>query len=179
MMVSVSIFAIVMLMATGALLSIIDTNRKAQSQQTSFTELNFALESMSRAIRVGSTFRCIPDSYSNINIDQPQDCAGGGGAFAFEAFNGSPANPNDQIVYRLNGTQIERSLQGGGGSSFVPVTSPEIVIQDLSFYTRGSVSGDGLQPLVLISIYGYAGSTTKTRVDFNVQTTITERLRDL
>lgn len=179
MMVSVSIFAMVMVTATGALLSILDANRKAQFQQISFSNIDFALESMSRAIRVGSQFRCISGSYSNANVDQTQDCSSGASAFAFEPYGGSPSTPNDQVVYRLNGNQIERSTTGGGGSSFVPMTSPEIVIEGLTFYVRGSGLGDGRQPVVLISLYGRAGTTTKSRVDFNLQTTVTQRLFDI
>jgi prepilin-type N-terminal cleavage/methylation domain-containing protein len=167
MMVAVSIFAIVMLVATGALLSIVDANRKAQSQQTAFSNLDFALESMSRAIRVGTTFRCITGSYTNANVDQAHDCNGGGSAFAFEPFAGSPLSSNDQVVYRLNGTQIERSTTGGASNSFIPITSPEIYVEGLTFYVRGSTAGDSLQPQVLVSVWGHAGTTTRTRVEFN------------
>lgn len=174
MMVSVSIFSMVMLVSTGALLSIIDNNRKAQSQESAFTNLNFALESMSRAIRVGSFYHC---DYTQGLLTSPRDCSGGSTSFAFEAFGGSSGNPNDQVIYRLRGTQIERSVDGG--SNYVPVTAPEVVVQGLTFYVRGSTSGDTRQPFVLISTYGYAGTSTKSRVYFNLQTAVTERLLDI
>ncbi len=185
-MVAVSIFTIVMLMATGALLSILDSNRKVQSQQAIFSNLDFALESMSRKIRVGATYRCIPGGYSSTNIDKIQDCNVGGDAFAFEPFGGDQSNPSDQIVYRLNSNQIERSTDGG--ASFVALTSPEIRIEGLKFYVRGSTPSDSEQPVVLISVYGCAGlkaseacssPATKTKVDFNLQTTVTQRLLDI
>lgn len=179
MMVSVSIFSIVMVMAVGALLSIVDANRKAQGQQNTFDNLDSVLENMSRNIRVGTYYRCIPGAYSNASIETPQDCLSpGGAAFAFESNVGASGNPNDQIIYRLNGTQIERSVNGG--TTFVPMTSPEIIIDGLTFYVRGSSPlPNTLQSTVVISLYGHVGTNAKTRVDFNLQTTITQRLFDI
>lgn len=176
MMVAVSIFAIVMVVSTGALLSIVDSNRKAQSQQVTFSNIDFAIESMSRAIRVGTTYHC---DYTQGILTDSRECSSGAASFAFEPFGGSSLNPNDQVVYRLNNNQIERSTQAGANGTFVAVTAPEVIVEGLSFYVRGSVSGDTQQPLVLVSVHGYTGSTAKTRVDFNVQTSLTQRLLDI
>ena len=198
-MVAVSIFTIVMLMATGALLSILDSNRKVQSQQNIFSNLDFALESMSRTIRVGTKYRCLPGLGSG-NIEDTQDCTSGSNTiFAFEGFNGKPdstlpTSSSDQIVYcRFNGVschfsgkQIARS--NDGGDTFVPITSPEIIIEGLNFFVRGSTSGNGEQPVVFISVYGCAGvapstscptSPTKKSVEFSLQTTVVQRLLDI
>ena len=168
----------VMLVATTALLSIVDADRKAQNEQISFANLDFAIESISRAARVGSAFRCITGGFSNVNIEQPNDCSGGGTAFAFEPYGGSPGNPNDQYVYRLSGTQIQRSVDGG--VNFVPITAPQIVIQGLTFYVRGAnEAAKNKQPIVLMSVYGYAGTTTRSQVNFNIETSISQRLLDI
>jgi len=52
MLVAVSLFVFVMLIGVGVLLSIIDANRKARALSSVMNNLNFALESMSRNIRV-------------------------------------------------------------------------------------------------------------------------------
>ncbi len=195
-MVAVSIFSIVMVMATGALLSILDANRKAQSQQTIFSNLDSTLESMSRTIRVGTTYRCIEGEYSSANIDNTQDCNNGADAFAFEKFGGIKGDSSDQFVYcrfdsvvgncSSSGKQIARSTDGG--ANFVPITSPEIIIEGLTFFVRGSTPSNSEQPIVLISLYGCAGvkpsegcsgPETKTKVNFNLQTAITQRLLDI
>jgi prepilin-type N-terminal cleavage/methylation domain-containing protein len=62
MIVSLGIFAIVAVVAAGALMKIMDVNKKAQSMQSAITNLNFALESMSRELRVGSKFNCTSNS---------------------------------------------------------------------------------------------------------------------
>src|SRR3989344_3450237 len=58
MMVSTSIFIMVMVVAAGAILSISSANRKSQATKVAIDNLSFALESMSRHIRVGTDYSC-------------------------------------------------------------------------------------------------------------------------
>jgi len=58
LIVSLGIFTAVMFIATGALLSIINVNKKAQAQQSAINNINFALENMARNIRTGSHYIC-------------------------------------------------------------------------------------------------------------------------
>jgi prepilin-type N-terminal cleavage/methylation domain-containing protein len=67
MIVSMAIFSIVAVIALGALTKIIASNRKAQSLQSSITNLNFMLDSMSRELRVGAYYQC--DTISPTNSD--------------------------------------------------------------------------------------------------------------
>ncbi len=181
MMVAVSIFAIVMLVGVGALLSLIQANARAQAINSVMNNLNAALESMSRTIRVGTTYHCetspVPPPPSVLAM--AKDCAGGGGVLlAFEGSNGNPNDANDQVVYRLNGKQLERSLLAGVNGSFVALTAPEVSIDQFNFYVVGSAPGDGVQPRVLVRIQGSAqvpgGKTT-----FTVQASVVERLLDI
>ncbi len=181
MMVSVSIFAMVMLMATGALLSIIDASRKAQAQQTAYSNLDAAIESMSRGIRVGTAYRCVllAGDLGQPIIASPQDCPSGASTFAFEAYGGNPALTTDQTVFRLNGTQIERSLTSGSVGSWVPLTSSQIAVDGLLFYVNGSQPSNSQQPMVNFLVRGHVGTNQKTRSDFNIQTTVSQRLLDI
>src|SRR5436853_500978 len=56
LMVASSIIIIVMVISIGAVLSIVDANRKAQSLNSVITNLNFAVESMVRDMREGKNF---------------------------------------------------------------------------------------------------------------------------
>src|SRR3989344_1570356 len=58
MIVSITIFTVVALVAVGALLKVVDANKKAQSLKSTINNLNFALDSMSREMRVGSNYFC-------------------------------------------------------------------------------------------------------------------------
>jgi prepilin-type N-terminal cleavage/methylation domain-containing protein len=179
MMVAMSIFAIVMMVAVGALLSLTQANERAQGINSVMNNLNAALEDMSRSIRVGTTYHC--ETSANPPppsvLATPKDCASGGGVLlAFEPSGGNPANPNDQTVYRLNGTQLERSLDSG--ITWVAMTAPEVSIDKFNFYVIGSARGDGIQPRVLMSIHGSAnvpgGATT-----FVVQASVVQRVLDI
>ncbi len=181
MMVSVSIFSIVMMVAIGALLTVIDANRKAQALQSVINNISFAIESMSRTARVGTAYYCHPGNSNpapaNGPIEKPLDCVNGGTLIAFEAHNGNPNKRDDQVVYRLNGTSIERSLDGGG--TFVSLTSSSVHITSLRFYVVGSSPNDSLQSRILVTISGTAGASARSETKFNLQTTITQRVPDI
>ncbi len=186
MMVAVSIFAIVMMIGVGALLSLIETNKRAQAINSVMNNVNAAVENMTRSIRVGFTYHCEVSSspQSPATLATPQDCASGGGKlFAFESSDGDVTNPNDQVVYRLNGSQIERSLAAGANGTWIAITAPEVTITDFQFYVTGSspltgVPADYTQPRVLMILRGVA-TVPKGQTDFTVQSTVTQRLLDI
>ena len=180
MIVSTSIFIVVMLMIIGALISLTDASRKARSTRIVLDNLSAATDSMSRNMRMGSYFHCGCEA-NPLNYATPQSCPtmdpqGNGGAtcLAFEAASGNPLSPNDQVVYQLNTTShtIERSIDGG--QTFVGLTAPEIVMSDLRFFVYGTtVRVD--QPSVTMLLRGTATLTAKTSTAFNMQTTIAAR----
>ena len=134
--VSLAVFSIVMLVATGALLSIVEANKKAQSQQIAMNNLNFAVENMTRAIRVGTNYHC---GFSGFSIPPtPQNC-NGLDFFAFRPF--CETQPCGVVqVYRKNGGVIERSTDG---INYSAVTSSSIIIEELRFITLGATVNDG------------------------------------
>jgi prepilin-type N-terminal cleavage/methylation domain-containing protein len=184
MMVAVAIFAIVMMIGVGALLSMIEVNKRAQGINSVMNNLNAAVEDMSRSIRVGSTYHCEVSASppSGTILSQPKDCATGGGLlFSFEATGGDVDDTADQVVYRLNGTQLERSLRSGVGGSWVAITAPEVTLTSFQFYVTGSSAystGDHTQPRVLMIIHGTA-AVPGGPTDFTVQSSVTERLLDI
>lgn len=173
LLVSVAIFSIVMMIAVGALLTMAEANRKAQAIKSVMNNLNFAIESLSRTIRVGTTYHCGVSGAVNV----AQNCTGGSQYFAFESASGDPNTNADQYVYRFANNRLERSTNGGG--TFVAVTAPEVVIEDLRFYVVGAIPGDTVAPKVVIVVRGYAGISSRTRSNFNLQTTVTQRLLDI
>lgn len=77
MIVALGIFSIVAVVALGALVKIISANKKAQTLQSSITNLNFALDSMSREMRVSSNYHCdgAPTyNYKGDDFDAPVPC---------------------------------------------------------------------------------------------------------
>lgn len=188
LLVSVFIFSMVMLIAVGSLLSMIDANRKAQTIKSAVNNLSFALDGISRAVRVGTTFHCstATDAGSAALLSTATNCSGGGTLLSFEPYNGDTANTGDQWVYCRgtgttcsdSGTSILRSQNGG--ASYASITSPEVTVDDLHFYVAGALAGaaDRLQPKIVMVIHGYAGASTKTRTEIRLETTMTPRLLD-
>ncbi len=173
LLVSVAIFSVVMLIAVGSLLSMVEASRKAQAMKSVINNLNFALESMSRTIRVGTTYHCGTTG----TISSAQNCAQGSSYFAFEKSGGDTGSSADQVIYRLLSSRIERSTDGGG--EFIPITASEVIVETLTFYVVGAESSDTTQPKVVMVVRGYAEVTARTRTEFNLQTTIAQRLPDI
>ena len=174
MIVSVAIFSVVMLIGVGSLLSMMAANKKSQSIQLVMNNLNFAIEDITRTIRIGTAYHC-----GSGDIMGPKDCVEGNSFLAFEPAGGDIDTTDDQVIYRLNNNQIEKSTKGGATNSFIAITAPEVKIEKLMFYVQGSEGGsDKRQPRVLIILSGYSGEDEKTKSNFNIQTTISQRILD-
>lgn len=189
MLVAIFIFSMVMLIAVGALLSMVDANRKAQTIKSAVNNLSFALDGMSRAIRVGTTFHCgtSGDATNASVLSSAANCgANGGTLISFESYGGNSSNPADQWVYcqgtgttcNAAGTSILRSEDGG--ASYQSITSPEVIVQDLHFYVVGALTGaaDRYQPKIVMVLHGFAGTNEKTKTELRLETTMTPRLLD-
>lgn len=174
MMVAVSIFTIVMVISSGSLFSILDANSKSQSLKSVMNNLNLALEGMSRGMRMGSSYHC----GNTGTLSAPQDCVAGSNYVVFEPSGGDGGTLTDQVVYRLNNNQIERSTSGGGTGSFLPITAPEVVVENMQFYVTGTAAASE-QPKVVIIVEGHAGVKSRVRTDFNIQTVVSQRLLDI
>jgi len=182
MMVSVAIFAIVMTISLGALLSMSESDRKAQSFKSVINNLNFSMDSMSRSIRTGQSYHC---DISQTPITSTRDCTGTpASSFAFR-----PADGSSTVIYKLESSNatlcgqpsarvgcIARSTDGG--STYSSITSSEVYVDVLNFYVTGSGVGDGIQPKVTILISGVVTVTATQTSTFNLQTSVTERVYD-
>lgn len=190
--VSLGIFTIVAVVATGAFLKVIDANKKSQSLKTAINNVNFALESMSRELRVGSNYYCFndPNAVSGMTSDTfpggYASCnAGGVNGVAFLSSktavksNGGTCNLVHAFFFNTTGpTMIEKAEEqecGGPLGSFLPLISPEVVITDYNMNIFPALRSDGPQPRAFIHIKGYAGSQEKNKTYFDVQTTVSQR----
>jgi prepilin-type N-terminal cleavage/methylation domain-containing protein len=174
-LVSVSMFAIVMLVATGSVFSIVEANKKTHSLKSVMTNLNFALESMMRDIRVGYRYSCGTggDCSTNPGVQftyKANRDVDGDGSY-------SASDNNDQIEYSLVSERIQKRIYGTNPSTYL-ITAEEIHITSMKFYVIGTGTNDGKQPKAVISISGYAGSGTSEST-FSIQTTVSQRALDL
>jgi len=170
LMVSVAIFSIVMTMSLGALLSIIAAERKAETLKSVVNNLHFALDSMTRSIRTGYGYNCGSSSGGN--------CASGGTILYF-----TDAAGRSMAYCRGNGSTCDASgtaiLEKINAGPFVPITTPEVLISNFTFYLVGAPQGDAEQPKVTVTLSGSVQVSEAQSSIFEIQTTITQRLYDL
>lgn len=187
MIVSLGIFSVVAVVALGALVSIVSANKKAQSLQATITNLNFALETMSREMRVGFNYHCYGSTSSIIPALFPQDCSISTNSqqIAFESSTVLPVGSNGPcnaiIAYRFPQVAgkytVEKAQQNDcnqtlDSSSFVPIISPkDVTITDVKI----AVETTATYPLAFIKISGYSGARERERSDFNVQMAVSSR----
>lgn len=180
MMVAVAIFAIVMTVALGALLSMAESDRKAQTLKSVINNLNFSLDSMSRSIRTGQAYHC---DATQGTLSAGRDCSDTpANSLAYQPALGGT------VIYRLETSSatlcgqppsrvgcITRSTDGG--VSYGAITSSEVYINGLNFYVTGAESAS-VQPKVTILISGVVTVSGAQSSPFSLQTSVTQRLYD-
>lgn len=167
-MVSLSVFIIIMTVSLGSILSILNSSEKSQTKKTAMDNLNFALESMSRTIRFGTNFYC---GTTASNPPGANDCAAGSTSFSVRDSNGA------LVVYSLSNGKIMKAVNNASANA---VTSSEINITRLTFYVFGSTGWPDInQPRVIMSLSGTVGSKTATQSTFNLETSVSQRKLDI
>jgi type II secretory pathway pseudopilin PulG len=178
LMVSTSIFIVIMLMALGSLIVSSDSARKSQSLRSAMDNVSFAMEEMSRSLRVGTDYSCVSSGSVTLPASSNNDCplSGlGGGAIVFTPAD-HEATPRDS-AFRRN-----QSSPGGYyslqycdmASGCIDITSPDVNIEVLKFFVQGSSLSDNEHPVVYIIMKG----TVKVKNDFTsfaIQTVAAQR----
>jgi len=183
LMVSVTVFAIVMVVSTTTLLTMINANAKAQALYSATTNLSFALDSMTREIRTGYHYYCKDIAASGLNPGDPlptegnvRDCiAIPGNSIAFNR-----ERDDGHMGYRLNAGRLEEKDES---ANWVPLTSKDVFIDTFTLVVQNTdqyeSTGDMKQPVVDLTVIGHVNNGLETNTDFHIQTHIVERRLDL
>ncbi len=166
LIVAVGLFSIVMTLASGAYLLMINVNRQTQSITTGINNLSFALQTMTYKIRTGTGYICPPLG----------DCVGGN-SFSFKSSEGPIVTYTRAVDSNGNG-----KIQETTGAATNDLTDPSVNISALTFYafgTKPTGSGNVEQPRVTIIIKGTVPSGPVTSEPFTVETGATMRGSDL
>jgi len=175
LIVSVGLFALVMLVAAGAYFTLISLDRRARSTNAIVSSVSFAIDTMARGIRTGAVYICnngTADSYGN---HLAGDCT---------SFSYTDSVLGTTVTYILKANGSIGRCEGPGAcldANASSLTDSSISIQKLSFYVRGvgvtSSPTWAQQPHVTFIISGLipAGSGGAT-VPFTIEEGATERL---
>jgi len=188
LLVSISLFSVVLTIAVGTLLVLVDANGKAQNMQEAMTNLTFAMDSMTREIRTGRGYYCDDNTFDNDDLtnSDTRDCLTDDPGIQLSFVEGGSSltsgQGSDRISYRFNQAAgiIERQV---GDNDFAPLTSDSMNITDLRFTVSGSdtwiANDNSYPPVVTIYIEGSAGVLEGIDTGFELQTTITQRSLDI
>jgi len=167
LMVAVGLFALIMTLASGAYLVMIGINRQTQNITAGINDLSFALETMTRNIRLGYGYTC-PTGTNDCIIDASTD-------------NFSFSNEHDKAVaYSLDPIAyiIQQSVDGVPS----PLTdSSAVKVTSLTFYVSGTdrPPADYNQPHVTITVSGTIDTGHEKTENFTIETGATMRGADL
>lgn len=172
LIVSVALFTIILTVALGSLLMVIDANRQAKSIKLVVNNLNLAMEGMSRELRVGSNI-C---DFANGNNQPNATCNNTSGTNEIY-FTTDQGEINSYFGIDENAV-VRRIGPSGGGNIPLQMTGSDVIVDNLVFYIRGVGWLDGEQPLVTMVLNGHI-SQGDQRVEFNVQSTVSQRKLEL
>jgi len=159
--VSLSLFTIVMVIALGALFMVIAANRQAKAIKLVVNNVNLAMEGMTRDLRVGYEYCTTPSGSSC-------DSSSTGVTQIYFTTDKGEANSS----YRLSGGTIERRI--GSSAQYFEITGSDVVIDEMKFYIQGTETGDNIQPFVTVVIRGTI-QVAEIMDDFHLQSTISQR----
>ncbi len=176
MLVATAIFTTVMVVAIGALVSIVNADDRAQSIKTTIDNVNFAIDTMTRNLRSGTNYQCyynntVGDCSSGATQEISYDSDGNTTYYKFV----QSTDPN--LSAGQGNVQEEICLNSNCTNNWQSITAPTstVDISSMDFY----VFGDGvtIQPRVFITASGLIPSQNGTSTEFDIQTTASERQR--
>jgi len=166
LLVSISIFSLIVSAMSGAFVSTIRAQRKSVAFQQLLEQTSYLEEYMSRSIRMGKKDKsgaCI-DEKSNYKITRE------GKGIGFLNYNG-----NCEEFY-LSGTELRQNKN----NLDLALTSSNLIVENINIELSGNSQIDNLQPRVTIflKIKG-AGLKPEEQPEIKIQTTISQRNPDV
>jgi prepilin-type N-terminal cleavage/methylation domain-containing protein len=169
LMVSLTLFVIVIMAAISSLYSVNQASRKVEAMRTVLDNLNFAIESMSRTIRTGTDVGCEGVAQRN--------CEFGDSPSSVITVN-KTIGTSEVVTYGYDTDAVTGRgfIERCAGGTCIPITAPGINVRNLSFFVEGADEDPPniLQPKVLMIIEGIATAGENT-APFVVQTQVSVR----
>lgn len=175
MVLATGIFAIIVVVAIGAVISIGDAHLKASNIQNIQDNLRFALEHMTREMRTGRNFSpSVPPS----GFGCPPLCT----EIAFDAIRGGGGIERvERVGYCLDAATGEMRKFFPSASSCatgIPLTDQSIVIDQLLFYVVGHQSDASDGQARISALLRATSRNPDLATTFRLQTTVARRDRD-
>lgn len=170
LLVTMAVLAIVIGIISGIFISGIQQQRRALISQFLLDQTSFALEYMSRALRMAKKELSAPACLSQNGLNYQITHAGSGLKF----INHLQADECQEFF--LEAGQLKYWRQSTGET--FPLTSNRIEITQLLFNLTGESQADNLQPAVTIFLNVKGREITAEELAIKIQTTISQRTLD-
>ncbi len=199
-MVSITLFSVVLIMSGGTIVSVIDINRRNQFISSVVNNLNYSVDSMVRDIKTGYAYKCNYNETNTIAAYKASLIKGDGvcgvkdfstneyGLTLISTISGVDTLVNYRFVPKEESGNgyIEKTVYGAGAPSSYSITDRSNVnINDLSFNVKnpdpldclgtGGVTCTYGQPYVFVSIKGESSNKKIDASKFFLQTFISQR----
>lgn len=172
LIVALGIFTSIVTVLLGALIVTMNSAKQSRALRTAMDNVNFAMESMSRSIRMGTNYYCVQDVGgvpSNIG-EKTQECDKG----IFISFIPQGENSSSSRVgYGLIKENGEPVLSRCIDESCVAIVSPDITIESLRFVVKNQNTNER-QASVYIMMKGVA-HVKGSPIPFALQTMASQR----
>ena len=179
LIVSIGLFSVVSTLAIGSIIVLVDNNRALRSEQSTITNVSFALDAMTRDIRMGYNYFCqvglnFNPSQENEILPCPDGLQGSPSGIGISFVEGDVAVDNpERRAYFYDGTTI---LRRNGSDPAESIISSSIEVVDFDMFVSGTDRGiNGEQPVV--TIYMRVESESGQQYDF--QTSVTQRFLNI
>lgn len=159
-MVSVSIFAIIITVGIGSLLTIFGTLQKTRTDQQTMDSLSFVLDTMTRRIRTG--YEYTGDASTITFKDQDYGATNTPVTYTVQA------NPLDNDALQLVMTDVTGTFD---------ITPDNLIIKAFNVEITGTDATDGIQPMVQIHLAGIL-KNGKQESPMTIQATVSQRILD-
>ncbi len=181
MLVAIGIFMSIMTLSVSSLISIIGANKKSQIIKSTIDSVTFALENISRDMRMGSNYEC-----STNNVDFAKICLDSNGGNIGGSAVRYIDNYGDGIIYYFLGGELIRkecttNFTGCTTSYLVSIDSGA-KITSMKFYVIGADKefdpiSTRTQPRAVITASGLISMKGIADTSYNLQTSISQRVR--
>lgn len=183
MLVAVSIFAIVVMISLGAILTVLDANRKARTLTEVMNNLNFSVEMITRSLKTGvEPYYSFTDG-GTLNVGAIiLDESGFQREKTSYKFVPGPVGGKGYIARCSKVIGNYSSLQDYydddcATDDWLPITSDMVDIERFDVIVAGI--SDGNQPRTQIFISGKVQISERISSDFSLQTTVSQRRLNL
>ncbi|HOK35305.1 MAG TPA: type II secretion system protein [Candidatus Pacearchaeota archaeon] len=171
LLISVSIFAILMIVISGVYFSSIDKHAMALNLQLVSEDLNYATEIMKKDIKDSYIMASSIDG-TTIYLSHPTKNVVLGGCTS-ENFDKSEC-----LQYKFNANTKKIEVRANGDSGFIPLTSSNTEIENLKFQIDATSGNLADQPKITISIKAKAKNDPQKLSQIILQTTVSQQ-RDI